>query len=61
MFIEAEDGRASLAFIAADPFECGEPIVKTVGKDMDLGILPGNKPSRWKYNLISFNRFLIYS
>src|SRR5438094_219566 len=43
MFIEAEDRRASLAFIAADPFECGEPIMKAVREDVDLGILPGNK------------------
>src|SRR5437016_11812579 len=43
MFIKAEDRRASLTFVAANPFECGEPIMKAVREDVDLGILPRNK------------------
>src|SRR5437870_13900260 len=43
MFIEAEDRRASLAFIAANSFECSEPIMKAVRENVDLCTLPGNK------------------
>ena len=41
VLVQAEDGRAPFALVAADALEGGQTVMQAVRQDMDLGVLPG--------------------